>query len=344
MTVTEIPDVMDVADLDFLALKAVVEHAEATGLKTEVGDDVSISFGVGDLACKVQFVKGAENTAQLEFTVWIDAERKQAYIDQVSFYGNNVIEAISGAAHNWCNGQLPVWRALFQGKGTEGLLTHVGLTSFDDATMQAYKWDLYVGIGQSLGECKSVLERIKATPPYELIVPELMQLQMGGYFRDRPGVHCIKMWCGRGANGASMHECAIDGEPWEAAGKLMKQHQYAAERHGFYWAKQFILMVPPAKEGEAPYLAPQSSETMITYPSPKYWSPKTGFLQPPDEGETVDGSEIKLIVHDEPGSEAQRTKAGSKTALVIVGVLVGLLVLSSFGLVIIALCMQLMNK
>ncbi|MFN8656500.1 MAG: hypothetical protein U0105_09195 [Candidatus Obscuribacterales bacterium] len=62
---TEIPDVMDVADLDFLALKSVVEHAEATGLKTEVGDDVGISFGVGDLACKVQFVKGAENTAQL---------------------------------------------------------------------------------------------------------------------------------------------------------------------------------------------------------------------------------------------------------------------------------------
>lgn len=71
----------------------------------------------------------------------VDAERKQAYIDQVSFYGSNILEAVAAAAHNWCAEQLPVWLALFQGKDVEGLLTHASLTSFGDATMQPHKWD-----------------------------------------------------------------------------------------------------------------------------------------------------------------------------------------------------------
>lgn len=250
-------------DLNQVAREALLVHAKERGLSATVSADNVISFGVGDLACKCEFVKGSSQLAQVEFVVWTDASRKQAYIDQCSAVGDSTTECVVKAVHSWCEGQLPPWLAVYNGEGVAGLATTAKINSFDDATMQSYQWQLHVGIAQYNSVCASLPERVQAKPPYELIIGELMQLQMKGYFKSRTGLHCLKLFYGRTMDGEVTPESKIDGDHWDGANLALHNYQWTTEPSGYFMIKQFITMAPPMADGGAVLLAPQSSASML---------------------------------------------------------------------------------
>lgn len=315
------------SDFDEVARMALEEHTKHRGLDVSMSEDHIFSFGVGDLACRVNFIKGSDHTGQVEFTVWIDAGRKHAYVDQCTWFGDNILECIAGAVHNWCAGQLPVWLAVFQGKDVEGLLTDMQISWLDAATMQPYNWQVFVGIGQSVGTCRSVLERVKETPPYKLVITELVQLQMQGYFKERPGMHCIKLFYGRGMDGESMEESRIDGEHWDGANDAMHAHQWATEKEGFFFVKQFLVMMPPnPAQGDVtpPMLAVQAVNTMV-----------------PDRPASVEIKGARAISPTTAGTKTtQPTKISPLTTIVIIV----LVVAGGIGLVLTGLAAFLIHK
>lgn len=313
---------MQASDFDEVAREALILHAKNRGLNVSVSPENIISFGVGDLACQCYFVKGSDRMGQVEFTVWIDSERKIAYTDQCTWLGNNIIESIAGAVHNWCAGQLPVWLAVFQGKGVDGLLTTAKISSFDDATKQGYAWQMYIGIGQSLGTCPSVVDRVKETPPYKLILGELMQLQMTGYFKERPGIHCIKLFYGR--TDEILAESRIDGDHWDGANAAMHNFQWTAESGGTFHVKQFMVMVPPPDTedgGASPTLAPQVNNTMVPN------RPKTVTLR-----NAHPGNPPTVAAH----GTASMSPTAEKASPIVRIAMIGLIVLGAMGFLIAA--------